>query len=179
MAFEPGGYADKLGNRYEGRWIARQLLFLLNEQVRSVTLESIGDDEAGVDLWIARNDGTREAQQCKAENGTKSLWSLNDLKRRGVLDYLRFQLERDPSHRFMLVSGSPAPQLRDLSRSAEDSTGDSDSFYSYQIRGGSANRQRAFPAMREMFPVWSSMGKARPRSQRTVPSGRKMRNSRL
>ena len=21
MALEPGGYADKLGNRYEGRWV--------------------------------------------------------------------------------------------------------------------------------------------------------------
>lgn len=62
MAFEPGGYADKLGNRYEGRWVARQLLLLLNEQIQSVTLESVGDDEAGVDLWIERNDGGREAQ---------------------------------------------------------------------------------------------------------------------
>ena len=26
MAFEPGGLADKLGNRYEGRWVAKQLL---------------------------------------------------------------------------------------------------------------------------------------------------------
>ena len=71
MAFESGGYADKLGNRFEGRWVVRQLLLLLNEQIRSVTLESVGDDEAGVDLWIERLDGVREAQQCKAENGTK------------------------------------------------------------------------------------------------------------
>ena len=85
MAFEPGGYADKLGNRYEGRWIARQLLFLLHEQLRSVTVEAVGDDEAGVDLWIDRNDGNREAQQCKAENGTKSHWTFGDLSRRGSL----------------------------------------------------------------------------------------------
>ena len=25
MALEPGGYADKLGNRYEGLWVVRQL----------------------------------------------------------------------------------------------------------------------------------------------------------
>ena len=36
MAFERGGYADKLGNRYEGRWVVRQLLRLLNEEIRSV-----------------------------------------------------------------------------------------------------------------------------------------------
>ena len=33
MAFEPGGRADKLGNRYEGRWVAKQLLRLLNEEM--------------------------------------------------------------------------------------------------------------------------------------------------
>ncbi len=86
MAFELGGYSDKLANRYEGRWIARQLLLLLHEQVRSVTVEAVGVDEAGVDLWIERKDGKREAQQC----------TFADLNRRGVLAKLRLQLERDP-----------------------------------------------------------------------------------
>ena len=104
MAFEPGGYADKLGNRYEGRWVARQMLLLLSEQLTSITLESVGDDEAGVDLWITRLDGTREAQQCKAENGTKFNWSLRDLSSRGVLSHLKTQLQRDPAHRFAFVS---------------------------------------------------------------------------
>jgi hypothetical protein len=144
MAFEPGGYADKLGNRYEGRWVARQLLLLLNEQVRSIRLESVGDDEAGVDMWIDRGDGLHEAQQCKAENGTKPQWSLADLKHRGVLDHLRTQLQRDSRHVFTFVSGSPATQLRDLSRSASDSTGDAEFFYRAQIQAGSKERQAAF-----------------------------------
>jgi hypothetical protein len=59
MAFEPGGLADKLGNRYEGRWVVKQLLRLLNEEIRSVTVEAVGDDERGVDLWIQKNDGVR------------------------------------------------------------------------------------------------------------------------
>jgi len=144
MAFEPGRYADKLGNRFEGRWIARQRLFLLDEQLRSVTLEAVGDDQTGVDLWIERDDEAREAQQCKAENGTKAKWTLNDLKNRGVLDHLRTQLDRDPQYRFTFVSGSPAPQLRDLSRSAQDSQGDSDSFYADQIQAGSRDRQAGY-----------------------------------
>ena len=81
MALEPAGYANKLGNRYEGRWIARQLLFLLHEQLRSVKVEAPGDDEAGVDLWVERKDGNREAQQCKAENGSKSRWTLGESRR--------------------------------------------------------------------------------------------------
>lgn len=41
MAFEPGGMANKLGNRYEGRWVAKQLLRLLNEEIESVTVNLI------------------------------------------------------------------------------------------------------------------------------------------
>ncbi len=52
MGFEPGGMGDKLGNRYEGRWVAKQLLRLLNEEVLSVTIELIGPDERGVDLLV-------------------------------------------------------------------------------------------------------------------------------
>lgn len=144
MAFEPGGYADKLGNRYEGRWVARQMLLLLSEQLTSITLESVGDDEAGVDLWVTRLDGTREAQQCKAENGTKFNWSLRDLASRAVLSHLKMQLQRDMSHRFAFVSSTPANQLRDLSRSASDSTGDAQTFYDHQILAGSKDRKEAF-----------------------------------
>ena len=41
MAFESGGMANKLGNRYEGRWVAKQLLRLLNEEIHSVIVELI------------------------------------------------------------------------------------------------------------------------------------------
>jgi hypothetical protein len=47
MAFEPGGMSDKLGNRYEGRWVAKQLLRLLKEEILSVTVELIGFEEEG------------------------------------------------------------------------------------------------------------------------------------
>ncbi len=51
--------ADKLGNRYEGRWVAKQLLRLLNEDIKSVTVELIGPDEEGVDLLVVKEDGVR------------------------------------------------------------------------------------------------------------------------
>jgi len=63
MPFESGGMSDKLGNRYEGLWIANKLLSLLDEQIQSVTIEGIGNDEKGVDVWVQRKDGIREAQQ--------------------------------------------------------------------------------------------------------------------
>jgi hypothetical protein len=151
VAFEPGGYADKLGNRYEGRWVARQMLLLLSEQLASITLESVGDDEAGVDLWITRHDGKREAQQCKAENGTKFKWSLRDLAGRGVLSNLKMQLQRDSSCRFAFVSSTPANHLRDLSRSASHSSGDAQAFYDHQILAGSKDRKQAFSTFCELL----------------------------
>lgn len=71
MAYEAGGYASKLGDRYEGRWVVRQLLLLLQERSRGVIVEAVGDDEYGVDLWIERLDGSRDAQQCKGEKSLR------------------------------------------------------------------------------------------------------------
>lgn len=33
MALEAGGYAEKLGNRYEANWVVYLLLQLLNEKI--------------------------------------------------------------------------------------------------------------------------------------------------
>src|SRR5262245_11212975 len=111
VTVEGGGRADKLGNRYEGRWVARSLLLALAGELVSVTVESVGDDERGVDLWLARVDGTREAQQCKRKNWHKGRWTVSDLRARGVLGHLAHQLRRDPRHHFTLVSGDRAPDL--------------------------------------------------------------------
>ena len=52
MPYEIGGRADKFGNRYENRWVVNQLLRLIKEEIASVTVEAIGEEEEGVDLWI-------------------------------------------------------------------------------------------------------------------------------
>lgn len=132
------------------------MLLLLAEQLTSLALESVGDDEAGVDLWLTRLNGTREAQQCKAENGTKSNWSLRDLESRGVLSNLKMQLQRDSSYRFAFVSSTPANQLRDLSRSASDSTGNAQSFYDHQIQARGKHRKDAFSNFCECFNLRES-----------------------
>jgi len=38
MSLETGGRADKFGNRYESRWVVRQLLKLLLEETSSELL---------------------------------------------------------------------------------------------------------------------------------------------
>lgn len=144
MALEPGGYADKLGNRYEGRWVVRQLLRALSEEIRSVTLESVGDEEQGVDLWIEELDGRRQAQQCKMRNGSHDRWTIADLARRNLLSAMRAHLYRDASNRFALVTAIPSTALHDLCESARNSSGDPSEFYEQQVQSIGEDRRRTF-----------------------------------
>ncbi|WP_419583187.1 hypothetical protein, partial [Thiolapillus sp.] len=93
MAFEPGGMSEKLGNRYESRWVAKQLLRLLNEEIRSVTVEPIGPDEQGVDLIVVDKTGIRLLQQCKARCDHNS-WSVAALRNKGILGHLKAHLSK-------------------------------------------------------------------------------------
>lgn len=144
MALEPGGYADKLGNRYEGRWIVKQLLRILNEQLASITIETVGDDEAGVDMWVEEASGRRLAQQCKLRNGSKNQWTIADLNGAGVLSYMGYQLDRNSDVVFCLVTAISSTLLHDMCNSARKSSGDAESFYQHQIVGISQERQKAF-----------------------------------
>lgn len=134
MPFESGGIADKLGNRYEGRWVVHLLLQLLNEQIHSVTIEAIGDDERGVDLWVQYKDETREAHQCKARNASKECWTVVDLRNRGVLQYLQSQLDRDPSYKFVFVSSIGSRTFADICNFSRRTNDDPKSFYDIKIK---------------------------------------------
>lgn len=145
MAYEAGGSADKLGNRFERRWVISQLLKLLAGRIRSLQYEPVGPDERGVDLWIVTDDGRREAQQCKGELGTKADWSMADLARLRVLGHLRSQLERDGQHTFALVSATQAVVFRDLTRSARDAE-DATAYWKYQVKDRSDKHRDEFLA---------------------------------
>lgn len=134
MAFESGGYSDKLGNQYEELWVAQKLVDLIAERILAVSYEAIGDDERGVDLWLTHKDGKREAQQCKARNASKEKWSVADLSQQGVLEHMRDQLDRDFNYRFSFVSGVPFTVLGDICKSARMSNGNPENFYEFQIK---------------------------------------------
>src|SRR3989339_1603582 len=142
MPFERGGIADKLGNRYEGRWVVKQLLALLNEEVCSVTIEGIGDDERGVDLWVEQMDGSREAYQCKARNASQECWTMADLRGRGVLQKLKFQLDRDPNYKFILVSSVGLRVFQDICDFSRRSGNSAKDFYQYKIKEASQEVQK-------------------------------------
>ncbi|WP_428306514.1 NACHT domain-containing protein [Lacipirellula sp.] len=146
MALEPGGYADKVGNRYEDLWVARQLLRVLNEELSSVTVEAVGEDEVGTDLWIVQKNGVRQAQQCKVRNVSRDHWSLSDLANRGILRGIQTQLARDPTYEFALVTAISATIVHDICKSARNSAGDSENFYANQIQAIGEDRRQAFRA---------------------------------
>ncbi len=144
MAFEPGGHSDKLGNRHEGRWVVKQMLRLLREEICSITLEAVGDDEQGVDLVVELNNGTRQYQQCKARNASKEYWTLSDLHNRDILPKIKFQLDRNPTHQFALVTGVPASVFGDICESARTSNGNPEDFYNFQIQKLGQKRRTVF-----------------------------------
>ena len=122
-----GGWADKLGNRYEGRWTAKQLLLLLAERLQMVQLETEEAVEQRVDLLVGRTDGATEAQQCK-KNNSKNNWSITELARRGVLGGLHSFLIQAPTHRFSFVSNREATDLKRLIEKAREASDDFEVF---------------------------------------------------
>jgi len=137
VSFEKGGRSDKLGNRYEGRWVVKQLLALVKEEIKSVLLEAIGDDEQGVDLWISKNDNTRQCHQCKARNGSNDSWSISVLRKRDVLKYIKTQLDSNPDVTYYFISAVPFGNFRDLCFKARNNNGSGESFYQHQIANSS------------------------------------------
>lgn len=114
MAFISGGIANKQGNQYEKNWTVKQLLRLLNEEIRSVTVEPFVGNDHGVDLVIVQNDDRRQFQQCKARIGSKQIWSVADLNAQGILKSMQIQLERNPYSEFALVAGDSGTLIHDL-----------------------------------------------------------------
>ncbi|HYN22794.1 MAG TPA: serine/threonine-protein kinase, partial [Thermoanaerobaculia bacterium] len=131
-----GGYWDKIGNQFEGRWALHQLVLLTSpsSDIESLEWEPAGDDERGVDLWVNRRNGIRECHQCKSGIEGKASWSMAALRKERILEYLQFQVSRDPQrHRYHLISGTPAPSFHRLCDEARDSR-DAETFLEAQVR---------------------------------------------
>ena len=86
MSLEPGGRADKYGNKYENRYLAKLLLRLVREELISITVEPLGDNSNSVEFISEQKDGTIKHYQCKASNTTHSSWSILDLRKYKVFE---------------------------------------------------------------------------------------------
>lgn len=161
MAFETGGRADKFGNQYEDMWVVKQLLLLLKEDILSVTIEAIGDDERGVDVWIEHKDGTKEAQQCKARNGSNESWTVNQLKEKKIIENMFYHLNRKKNASFAFVSAIPSTLLGDLCNDARNSKGNASTFFEDQVMSRGKNVQKAYIDFCEALNLDSDIPKQR------------------
>lgn len=144
MAYEIGGRADKYGNRFETNWTIRKLLEVIEEKIESVTIEAIGDDEKGADLWITYKDGIRESQQCKGRNGSFEYWDYGTINSKNIWKTWAYQLERSGSVIVSLVSPLNCTLLEDIGNRARTNGQDPNIFYNEQILKSGTDTRRFF-----------------------------------
>lgn len=150
MALEAGGYAEKLGNRYEANWVALQLLRLLEEKITWIVVEPIGDDEVGVDIIIGIDQDHTEHHQCKVGVGNSEHWTLSQLNESKIFRNAQSQIERNIKKQivteFHLISPLPSKKMSDLSDSALNSNMNPNDFMEHQIKV-SQEREKDFTAI--------------------------------
>ena len=114
----PGGPADKIGNRYEQWWTVSQFVRIIDGQAESIRIEDPAIDKA--EFVITAGD-CREFHQVKRSH-LRGQWSLSELgsPKHQLLQTMFKQLSATSNTRFIFVSGSDAPELRELTERAVD-----------------------------------------------------------
>lgn len=133
MSYEKGGRADKFGNKFENNWVIKNLLDVILEKKAYVQLEALGEDEAGVDIWVADNHGKKEAQQCKGRNGTDDYWTYSSVNKKGLWNTWKKQLDRDENICVSLVSPLSFIPLEGICQRARTNDNNPFDFYNTQI----------------------------------------------
>ena len=85
----------------------------------------------------------KEGHQCKARNADKEKWTVSDYKNKKILKKVKYQLDKNPSYIFNIVSAVPNTLLGDICDSARNSSGSSKEFYD-QILTRGESVQKAF-----------------------------------
>jgi hypothetical protein len=122
-----GGPADKLGNRFEGIWTVDILLDLIWGESTSVTVEPIGDEDAGIEFVAVTSTGVDKYYSIKRQH-FKGHWTVARLDEAGVIEDLIAKTR--PAAIGVFCSGTSATGLEELI----DSASESDSFESFERR---------------------------------------------
>ena len=144
MGYEPGGRADKFGNRYEYNWAILKLLDVVGEKLSYVILEALGDDEEGVDIWVADKDGNLEGQQCKGRYGSNQSWDYGTVNAKGIWSIWKKHLERNNNINVSLVSPLSFVNFEDIIICAQNNNGNAKDFIKFQIDEASQDIRRLF-----------------------------------
>jgi hypothetical protein len=113
----PGGIADKLGNRYEAKWLVRQLLDVIAGKADWIRYEGVTPQFTGFEFALGRKGATHWHQtKINAPNGN---WTIPALKRENVLPAFKNRLECNTNDRCLFISQDPAKDIRTLSDKAK------------------------------------------------------------
>lgn len=93
------------------RWTVRQLLYVLQGQVDSVTVEDVGEIGEGTEFTLQRGNA-HEVHQVKRQYGSTNEWKLSALNAKGVL--AAAQRHVAAGRTFCFVSTVPARTLDEL-----------------------------------------------------------------
>tara|TARA_R110000868_G_C10970594_1_gene769793 strand:+ start:1724 stop:2350 length:627 start_codon:yes stop_codon:yes gene_type:complete len=105
-----GGIADKTGNRFEARWLTRELIGLIDGRALSITIETIGDDDEGFEFVVER-ETLSEWHQCKRQTSANT-WTIAALGSAGVIGNFGTKLAHSPAQRCVFVSTDTVKQIK-------------------------------------------------------------------
>jgi len=112
-----GGIADKLGNRYEAKWLVRQFLDVIGGKAQSIRFEGITPAFRGFECALERN-ATVEWHQAKV-NSPNGNWTLARLNNEGVLTAFKARLDAADNNICVFVSQDPAKDIGTLAEKAK------------------------------------------------------------
>lgn len=139
MSLEPGGRADKYGNKYENRYLAKLLIRLVKEELTSVTVEPLGINSDSVEFVSEQKDGTIKYYQCKASNTTHSKWSISDLRKYKVFERAKEIISSDVKNFYYFISPLQYNGLDELCKRARTNSSPDD-FKKYQLTNDAFRR---------------------------------------
>ncbi len=113
----PGGIADKLGNRYEAKWLVRSLMNVIADKAHWLNFESVETEYQGFEFAIARGAITGWHQT--KVNSPAGNWTVNALKKEGVLKAFSNRLLADENAHCFFVSQDNAKDFRTLTEKAQ------------------------------------------------------------
>ena len=140
-----GGIADKLGNRYEAKWLVRLLLDVIGGKAQSLRYEGISASFRGFEFAV-RRDGVIEWHQTKINNPNGN-WTIAALHREGVLSAFKARLSAAGNDLCFFVSQDPAKDIGTLAEKAKIASGSKE----YQETLGDGHTEK----FNELQRIWA------------------------
>ena len=107
-----GGISDKLGNKYEAKWLVRNLIDVIAVKANWLKFEGVETEYRGFEFAISRGEIT-EWHQTKI-NSPDGNWTINALQKEGVLRAFSNRLSADQKSHCFFISQDNAKIFRTL-----------------------------------------------------------------